>query len=70
MGIYVITGGTTGIGAIVREQLLEQVWGYDYFGDSRTVDVHVSRLRDRFSANPDFQIVTVRGLGYKAVKKL
>ncbi len=49
-----------------REQLLEQVWGFDFFGDSRTVDVHVKRLRekiDRHSRN--WQIKTVWGVGYK-----
>ena len=50
-----------------REQLLEQVWGYDYFGDSRTVDVHVTRLREKLSAGEQmgWQIKTVWGVGYK-----
>ncbi len=50
-----------------REQLLEQVWGYDYFGDSRTVDVHVKRLREKLSGGEDlgWQIKTVWGVGYK-----
>ena len=50
-----------------REQLLEQVWGYDYFGDSRTVDVHVKRLREKLSAGEQmgWQIKTVWGVGYK-----
>ena len=50
-----------------REQLLEQVWGYDYFGDSRTVDVHVKRLREKLSEGESFgwQIKTVWGVGYK-----
>ncbi len=50
-----------------REQLLERVWGYDYFGDGRLVDVHMRRLRTKIEgdpANPTF-VVTVRGLGYK-----
>ena len=50
-----------------REQLLERVWGYDYFGDGRLVDVHVRRLRTKVEpdpANPQF-ILTVRGVGYK-----
>ena len=50
-----------------REDLLERVWGYDYFGDSRLVDVHVRRLRTKVEmdpANPKY-VVTVRGLGYK-----
>ena len=50
-----------------REQLLEQVWGYDFFGDSRTVDVHVKRLREKLSEGESFgwQIKTVWGVGYK-----
>jgi DNA-binding response OmpR family regulator len=52
-----------------REDLLRSVWGYDYFGDSRLVDVHIRRLRTKVEddpANPT-RIVTVRGLGYKLV---
>jgi DNA-binding response OmpR family regulator len=50
-----------------REQLLEQVWGYDFFGDSRTVDVHIKRLRDKFDPNGEmgWSIKTVWGVGYK-----
>ena len=50
-----------------REQLLEQVWGYDYFGDSRTVDVHVKRLREKLTDGEKmgWQIKTVWGVGYK-----
>ena len=50
-----------------REQLLEQVWGYDFFGDSRTVDVHVKRLRDKLSKGEEmgWAIRTVWGVGYK-----
>ena len=50
-----------------REQLLEQVWGYDYFGDSRTVDVHVKRLREKLGEGErlGWQIKTVWGVGYK-----
>lgn len=49
-----------------REQLIEQIWGYDYEGDERTVDVHIKRLRERFSGEQGgFQIRTVRGLGYR-----
>lgn len=50
-----------------REQLLERVWGYDFFGDGRLVDVHIRRLRTKIetdAANPH-HVVTVRGLGYK-----
>ena len=52
-----------------RRQLMDEIWGMETETDERTVDVHVKRLRDRFEANPDFEISTVRGLGYKAVKK-
>jgi len=50
-----------------REQLLEQVWGYDYFGDSRTVDVHVKRLREKLTEGESlgWMIKTVWGVGYK-----
>jgi DNA-binding response OmpR family regulator len=50
-----------------REHLLEKVWGYDYFGDGRLVDVHVRRLRTKVEADPAMprHVVTVRGLGYK-----
>lgn len=52
-----------------REQLLEKVWGYDYFGDGRIVDVHVRRLRIKIEEDPSDprHVVTVRGLGYKLV---
>ena len=55
-----------------REDLLERVWGYDYFGDSRLVDVHVRRLRTKVEidpANPNY-VVTVRGMGYKLQTQL
>jgi two-component system OmpR family response regulator len=49
-----------------REQLLQLVWGNDFEGDSRTIDVHIKRLRERFrDLTDDFQIITIRGLGYK-----
>jgi len=47
-----------------REKLLELVWGYDYYGETRTVDVHVKQLRDKI-AGSGVQIETVRGTGYK-----
>ena len=50
-----------------RRQLLDDVWGPDAVESQHTLDVHISRLRERFRANPDFEIVTVRGLGYKGV---
>ena len=52
-----------------RRQLMDEVWDMDSDTDERTVDVHINRLRDRFRGNTDFEIVTVRGLGYKAVKR-
>jgi DNA-binding response OmpR family regulator len=53
--------------AFTREQLLNQIWGYDYAGDTRTVDVHVSWLRQKIEDQPQkpARIVTVRGLGYR-----
>ena len=48
-----------------REQLLEQVWGFDFFGDSRTVDVHVKRIREKLGERVEWQIKTVWGVGYK-----
>ncbi|MBQ8879357.1 MAG: response regulator transcription factor [Clostridia bacterium] len=51
-----------------RQQLMDEIWGYDSESDTHTVDVHIGRLRDRFRDNPDFKIVTIRGVGYKVVK--
>lgn len=51
-----------------RRQLLDELWGMDKDVDERTVDVHVKRLRERYGSCESFDIVTVRGLGYKAVK--
>lgn len=51
-----------------RQQLMDEIWGYGSETDSHTVDVHIGRLRDRFRDNPDFRIVTMRGVGYKVVK--
>lgn len=48
-----------------REQLLCEVWGYDYPGDSRTVDVHIKRLREKLNGGENWQIETVWGVGYK-----
>lgn len=49
-----------------RNQLIEQIWGYDYEGDERTVDVHIKRLRERFTEESSaFRISTIRGLGYR-----
>lgn len=51
-----------------REQLLEQVWGFDFFGDSRTVDVHVKRIREKLGDSHPWQLKTVWGVGYKFEK--
>lgn len=51
-----------------RQQILDDIWGIEDAADSHTLDVHMSRLRERFRNNPDFKIVTIRGLGYRAVK--
>ena len=52
-----------------RRQLLDEIWGLESEVDERTVDVHIKRIRERYIPNDSFDIVTVRGLGYKAVKK-
>ncbi|WP_101697543.1 response regulator transcription factor [Clostridium minihomine] len=51
-----------------RLQLMDEIWGYDSQTGEHTVSVHIGRLRERFGAWPEFDIITVRGLGYKAVK--
>ena len=51
-----------------RQQLMDDIWGYDSDTDTHTVDVHIGRLRDRFRDSKDFRIVTMRGVGYKVVK--
>ena len=52
-----------------RQQILDDIWGPEGYVDSHTLDVHISRLRERFKKNEDFEIVTIRGLGYREVKK-
>ena len=52
-----------------RQQLMDEIWGYDSDSDTHTVDVHIGRLRDRFRDSKDFKIVTIRGVGYKVVKQ-
>jgi YD repeat-containing protein len=54
---------------VTRETLLAEVWGYDYFGDGRLVDVHMSRLRGKIELDPGNprHVLTVRGVGYKLV---
>ena len=51
-----------------RQQLMDDVWGYDSDSDTHTIDVHIGRLRDRLRENKDFRIVTMRGVGYKVEK--
>lgn len=51
-----------------RQQLMDDIWGYDSESDTHTVDVHIGRLRERFRDCRDFKIVTMRGVGYKVVK--
>ncbi|MBR3539703.1 MAG: response regulator transcription factor [Eubacterium sp.] len=52
-----------------RQQLMDEVWGSDSPSDVRTVDVHINRLRERFRDFPEMEITTVRGLGYKIIRK-
>ncbi len=52
-----------------RQQIMDDIWGYDTDTDPHTVEVHIGRLRERFRDNSDFEIVTIRGVGYKAVKR-
>ncbi|MBQ7781646.1 MAG: response regulator transcription factor [Lachnospiraceae bacterium] len=51
-----------------RQQLMDDIWGYESESDTHTVDVHIGRLRERFRDNEDFKIVTIRGVGYKVIK--
>lgn len=53
-----------------KQQIMDEIWGMDSESDEHTVVVHINRLRERFKACSDFEIVTVRGLGYKAVKPI
>ena len=48
-----------------REQLLDQIWGYEYIGDTRTVDVHIKRLREKINDHEAWHIATIWGKGYK-----
>ena len=51
---------------LARDQLIEEIWGYDFEGNERTVDVHINRLRERFPEDRyAFRIRTIRGLGYR-----
>ncbi len=51
-----------------RQQLMDDIWGYDSDTDTHTIDVHIGRLREKYGDNKDFKIVTMRGVGYKVVK--
>ena len=53
-----------------RQDLMDEIWGMDNDTDERTVDVHIKRLREKFEDFGEFEIITVRGLGYKAVKNV
>ncbi|NLF29146.1 MAG: response regulator transcription factor [Clostridiales bacterium] len=53
---------------ITRQQLMDEIWGYETTTDPHTVEVHIARLREKIRPFPDFEIQTIRGLGYKAVK--
>ena len=48
-----------------RDQLLDHIWGYEYQGDTRTVDVHVKRIREKIGENPFWKLATVHRIGYK-----
>ena len=48
-----------------REQLLDQIWWYEYIGETRTVDVHIKRIREKLTENPVWSLTTVWGIGYK-----
>lgn len=52
-----------------KRQLMDEIWNFDSDSDEHTIEVHIGRLRERFKTVPEFEIVTVRGLGYKAVRK-
>lgn len=52
-----------------RQQLMDDIWGYSSSSELHTIDVHIGRLRERFKENPDFKIVTLRGIGFKVVKE-
>ena len=53
-----------------REQLLDQIWGYEYIGDTRTVDVHIKRLREKIKDHESWKIATIWGIGYKFEVKI
>ena len=51
-----------------KQQIMDEIWGMDTESDPHTLDVHISRIRERFKENAEFEIKTIRGLGYKVVK--
>ena len=51
-----------------KQQIMDEIWGVDTESDTHTLDVHISRIRERFKDNQQFKIITIRGLGYKAIK--
>mgnify|MGYP000051657645 FL=1 len=61
--LYFLTSSPNQV--FTREQLLDNIWGYEYVGDTRTVDVHVKRLREKIKDKPTWRIATVWGIGYK-----
>ena len=52
-----------------RQQLMDDIWGYSSSSELHTIDVHIGRLRERFKDNPDFKIITLRGVGFKVVRE-
>ncbi len=52
-----------------RQQIMNDIWGWDSESDDRTINTHINRIREKFIDNDDFEIITIRGLGYKAIKK-
>ncbi len=61
--LYCLAASPTQV--FTREQLLDRIWGYEYIGDTRTVDVHIKRLREKIKDHPHWSISTVWGIGYK-----
>ncbi|HKM35396.1 MAG TPA: response regulator transcription factor [Lachnospiraceae bacterium] len=61
--LYFLTSSPNHV--FTREQLLDQIWGYEYIGDTRTVDVHIKRLREKIKDHGSWKITTIWGIGYK-----
>lgn len=55
---------------LTRDQLLDEIWGYEYYGETRTVDVHIRYLRKKIEDDQEKYIETVRGVGYRLVENL